>query len=377
MRVAFAMINCNRRDGSARAVNEVVERLADRGHDVHLFARKAEDLALDKITWHRIPGISWPEVADFWTYHQLVNRILARERFDIIHSIGCNTLAANVITIQNIQPAKRKVLRQFERAENISALRRFTRWLYLEITSAAEQKLYTNGRRKVFLPVSKGVEAELRAHYDIRDAIVDIIPNAADPAVFHPITPSERARWRHGVGLGETDTVAIFCGGEWARKGLELAIAATARTPTIKLFVAGDDPDRSRFEAQAAREAPGRVLFGGFRKDVAKALAAADLFLFPSRYEAFSLATLEAAATGLPIIASRINGTEDFIREGENGCFVPLDAGGIAEVLSAVILEPGRLKSMGEAARGTVLENYTWDKVAVRTESAYKRLLGV
>ena len=42
------MINCNRRDGSARAVNEVAERLADRGHEVHLYARKAEDLDLNK-----------------------------------------------------------------------------------------------------------------------------------------------------------------------------------------------------------------------------------------------------------------------------------------------------------------------------------------
>ena len=54
MKIAFSMINCNRRDGSARAVNEVAERLADRGHEVHLFARKAEDLDLGKVRWHRI-----------------------------------------------------------------------------------------------------------------------------------------------------------------------------------------------------------------------------------------------------------------------------------------------------------------------------------
>ena len=47
------MINCNRRDGSARAVNEVAEKLADRGHEVHLFARKVEDLDLNKIRLHR------------------------------------------------------------------------------------------------------------------------------------------------------------------------------------------------------------------------------------------------------------------------------------------------------------------------------------
>ena len=96
------MINCNRRDGSARAVNEVAEKLADRGHEVHLFARKAEDLDLSKIRWHKVPGVGWPEVADFLSYHVKVNRTIPRRYFDIIHGIGCNTLRANVITISRL-----------------------------------------------------------------------------------------------------------------------------------------------------------------------------------------------------------------------------------------------------------------------------------
>lgn len=205
---------------------------------------------------------------------------------------------------------------------------------------------------------------------------MEIVPNAADPSVFHPIAESERAKWRKGVGLAPDDLVAIFSGGEWSRKGLDLAISAAGRTTGLKLFVAGDDADRIRFESQASREAPGRVVFGGFRTDIATAMASSDLFLFPSRYEAFSLATLEAAASGLPVFASRINGAEDFIRDGENGCFVPLDAAGIADVLSAAIRQPDILRAMGGKARETILENYTWDRVAVQTEAAYKRLSG-
>src|SRR5436190_3229128 len=120
LRIAFAMINCNRRDGSARAVNEVAERLADKGHEVHLYARKVEDLDLNRVNWHRIPGPGWPEVVDFGTYHLLVNRILNCSLCDIIHSIGCNTAKANVVTIQNIQPAKKKVLERLARKEAVS-----------------------------------------------------------------------------------------------------------------------------------------------------------------------------------------------------------------------------------------------------------------
>ena len=175
MKVAFSMINCNRRDGSARAVNEVAERLADRGHEVHLYARKAEDLDINKIRWHRIPGPGWPEVADFWTYHVRTNRAIPGRYFDIIHSIGCNTLRANVITIQNIQPAKKKILDRLGSLEKVSLPRRMTRSLYLKVTSDAEHRLYTHrpGRRPpLFLPVSRGVERELRENYDIGPAPV-------------------------------------------------------------------------------------------------------------------------------------------------------------------------------------------------------------
>jgi glycosyltransferase involved in cell wall biosynthesis len=301
--------------------------------------------------------------------------MLAPKSYDIIHSIGCNTRKANVFTIQNIQPAKRKILRQFQAAEKISIFRRFTRWLYLEATSAAEKKLYTRHPAKLFLPVSRGVEAELRAHYDVEGQTVEIIPNGADPAVFCPISNAERTAWRERNGIAANDLLAIFSGGEWARKGLDLAISAVGRTPDLKLFVAGNDPDRARFEDQALREAPGRIVFGGFRADVATAMASADLFLFPSRYEAFSLATLEAAACGLPVIASRINGAEDFIEEGINGCFVPFDAEAIAQILQALIRNPGQLRSMGSSASEKVQKNYTWDRIAARTEDAYRRLL--
>ena len=120
MKIAFSMINCNRRDGSARAVNEVAEKLADRGHEVHLFARKAEDLDLSKIRWHKVPGVGWPEVADFLSYHVKVNRAIPQRYFDIVHGIGCNTLRANVITIQNIQPAKKKILERLGGLEKVS-----------------------------------------------------------------------------------------------------------------------------------------------------------------------------------------------------------------------------------------------------------------
>jgi glycosyltransferase involved in cell wall biosynthesis len=375
------MINCNRRDGSARAVNEVAEKLADRGHEVHLFARKAEDLDLNKIRWHKVRGPGWPEVADFWTYHVKVNRAIPEGYFDIIHSIGCNTLRANVITIQNIQPAKKKILDRLGSLEKISLFRRMTRELYLRVTSNAEYKLYThraNRKPPLFLPVSRGVERELRENYDIGPAPVKIVPNAADLNIFKPISEEQRLAWRQENGLGGEDVVLIFAGGEWVRKGLDLAVRALALVPDrrAKLFVAGDDPAKETLKALAVEcKVSDRVVFGGFRKDVPIALASSDIFLFPSWYEAFSLATIEAAACGLPVLATSINGTEDFIQPGINGDFLKSDPKNIADVINPLIEDLERRREMGRRARRLVEQNYTWDRVTEQTEAAYKEYL--
>lgn len=378
MRIAFAMINCNRRDGSARAVNEVAERLARRGHDVHLFARKAEDIDLGLITWHPVPGMHWPEVADFWTYHSRVDREFDRPDFDIVHSIGPNTSRANVVTIQNIQPAKKIILDGFAKTERVSLARRLTRWLYLRVTSAAEKELYTRKSAPLFLPVSRGVEKELRAYYDIGDAMVRIIPNAADTARFRPLSERDRQAWRRANHLTGDDVIALFSGGEWARKGLDFAIEGVARSTArnLKLFVAGDDADRERFATLAKTLGIGeRVIFGGFRRDMAETMGAADVFLFPSHYEAFSLATIEAAACGLPVLATRINGTEDFIQPGVTGEFLEHDSRQIGRVLDRLAADKSLRLEYGTAGRKLVEEKYTWDRVAEMTENAYADFL--
>lgn len=380
MKIAYAMINVNRHDGSARAVVEVAERLAKR-HDVHLFARNVEDANLDKITWHKIPGLGWPEVADFLSYRWLSKFKLKLQDFDIVHSIGCNAWEANVVTIQNIQPVKARILERLSRNESVSLPRKMTRWLYLKTTSAAERSVYEKGTTRhstMFLPVSKGVCRELKKTYNIGRSSIKIIPNAADIKHFQPSSGEEKQNWRSRNGLKKEDIIAIFVGGEWARKGLDFAIKSVARSKhrNLKLFIAGTDPDEARFRQMAAETGKSeRIIFGGFRKDVAKAIGAADLFLFPSWYEAFSLASIEAAACGLPIVTTHINGTEDFIRPDETGVFIERDPDNIAVVLDEILMFPQRLKKMGKAARKLVESKYTWDQVADETEKAYRELL--
>ena len=376
LRIAYAMINCNRRDGSARALNEVAERIALK-HEVHLFARRAEQIDLSHIRWHKMPGVSWPAVLDFATYHALAEFTIARRNFDIIHSVGPNAMAANVFTIPNIQPAKREVLSKQSEPGRIFIARKFTRWLFLETTTLVEKRAYTHRPLRtppLFLPCSRGVEKELIKHYDIGAAPVRIIPNGADTNIFKPLGEAERELWRRVNGFHPQDIILIFAGGEWTRKGLDIAIQTLGkiRAPTVKLFVAGHDAELRRFRSLACElGVKNRVTFGGFRRDMAVALGAADIFFFPSRYEAFSLATIEAAACGLPLVASCINGTEDFITPGETGYFIEHDADHAAKVLQPLLENRDLRKTMGDSALKLVRAHYTWDRVAEMTEEAY------
>ena len=317
MRIAYAIINHNKREGTSKAIAEVAERLAGR-HEVHIFSRTAEGVNLEGIRWHRIAGPSYPHVAEFLGYIVPCAVALGRQKFDVVHAAGAVYAHADIYTIQNIQPAKRRVLRSFEDREDISVLRRLTRRAYLDVTSAWERKAYERERAKqpCFLPVSSGVERELKSYYQIGDALCSVVPNAADVERFKPLTAERRVAVRASFGLDETDFVCAFSGGEWRRKGLDLAIRALGALArkNVKLLVLGRD-DRKQEFVQLARNCgvESQVFFGGFQARVEEPLACADVFLFPSRYEAFSLATLEAAACGLPVVAPRLNGTVDFI----------------------------------------------------------------
>ena len=90
---------------------------------------------------------------------------------------------------------------------------------------------------------------------------------------------------------------------------------------------------------------------------------------------AFSLATIEAAACGLPVVATRINGTEDFIKPGVTGEFIEHDAEQMASVLRPLVDDAELRRKMGNSGRLLVEQQYTWDRVAAMTEEAYSEYL--
>jgi glycosyltransferase involved in cell wall biosynthesis len=100
-----------------------------------------------------------------------------------------------------------------------------------------------------------------------------------------------------------------------------------------------------------------RAAFLGPRHDIDRLFKAADAFLLPSRSEGMSNALLEAMACGLPVLATRVSGTEGLVKDGEDGLlYAPGDFAGLRQALDRLILEPGLREKLGKAAREKVKE---------------------
>lgn len=223
--------------------------------------------------------------------------------------------------------------------------------------------------------VSQEIRQELMAHGFGPERIVDI-PNGVDAVRFAP--PLDPVIGRSVAGL-DVDTV-LFLGRLDLEKGLDVALAAWAqvvrRRPGVQLVLAGAGPSEATLKAQAGQLGLGdTVRFLGVSATPEALLKGSDVFLLPSRSEGMSNALLEAMATGLACVATRIGGNLELLRHGENGLLVrPDDAESLAHSLLGLLDDPGLRRRLGAAAREDVLERYALPRVAQRYSELYTRL---
>ena len=197
-----------------------------------------------------------------------------------------------------------------------------------------ERSCYRANRTAVFACVSEGVAAEMREHFpDARERIV-AIQNGVDTELFAPgRRAGEAAALRATLGISSEQLVAAFVGGEWERKGLAALIGALATAPAWEVLVAGGG-DEERYRALArSLGVEQRVHLLGVTRDVQLVYQLADALVFPSSYEAFSLVTLEAAASGLPILATPVSGVRELIEDGRSGFLISQEPSVIGERL--------------------------------------------
>lgn len=358
-------------------MERVFAELIRRAHSEFRLIVIARELAPDLralVEWRRIRVPPRPFPLLFSLFYFLAGIRLSRTSADLIHTLGA--LVPNRADLASVHfcHAGFRAANVRESRGSRPLIRRLNSHLSRALGLTAERWSYGNGRIPVLAAVSVGVARELHHHYPC--ARIHVTPNGVDLDRFRPDVEA-RLKSRRAEGIGEGEVVALFVGGDWDHKGVSIAIEALAcaRSRSLRLWIVGRG-DEDRFCAYARRLGVAeRVRFFGVRSDAERFYQAADVFVLPSRYEAFPLVLLEAAACGVPVVATRVNGVEELVGEHEGGLIVDRTAEAFGEALAQLGADAGRRARMGEAARRRA-STYSWDRSAASVLAIYRELLG-
>ncbi len=357
--------------GMERVLAELVMGLRRRHHEVTVIAYECDLPDSAGVSFHRVPGPSRPFLFAYPWFMLYGSLAVRRWRRGVVHATGAIVAhRVDVIAVHYchqvgvVTPSRRS-------------------WLYRAHTAAmgfvlrtAESLCFRANTSARFVCVSEGVADEIREHYPELAARVTTIYNGVDTEMFAPGVHREEARaLRERLGIPAQRHVAAFVGSEWQRKGLAVAIEALALAGEWDLIVVGAG-DRAHYEGLANGLGVGeRVHWLGVRDDVQVIFELAHAFVLPSSYETFSLVTFEAAASGLAILATPVNGVRELIEEGRNGFLVTQEPRVIAERLGQLSSDPVLRARLGDAARDSAL-GFSWDQMVAEHEDLYARIAG-
>jgi glycosyltransferase involved in cell wall biosynthesis len=243
----------------------------------------------------------------------------------------------------------------------------------------------------LYLAVSAPLADSLLA-YGVSPTRIVRVSNGLDMTRFRPAAAGEQERLRRALDLPVDGVVILFVGFFSVDKGPHVLfdawrrIAAGAGDGSSLVYVGATE---SRYYEVDATLAPGirktaqregltgRIVFAGETPTIEEYYRAADVFVFPTRREAFGMALVEAMASGLACIASRIPGvTDDIVDEGKTGLLVePHDVGALSAALSRVLTDRPFADRLGHAAREAVAARFAIERTARLTLDAYRQLL--
>jgi len=199
----------------------------------------------------------------------------------------------------------------------------------------------------------------------VEDSKILVIPNGIDPDSFHP----------HRYSTEPRHIMMIACLRE--EKRIDVLVRAIPRIltryPNAQLTLAGDGTCRDALSTLVQELGVAKhVRFLGHRDDVPALLEQADVFVLPSRSEAFPNSIMEAMAAGVAVVASDVGGIPELVRDGETGRLVPP---GNVEALSSALLDllanPRQMEEFGRAGRRTIEQTYSFDRMVDQFQTLY------
>jgi phosphatidylinositol alpha-1,6-mannosyltransferase len=380
LRVWVLTPELHRRGGTERSVAEEVERWRER-FDLRLYTMRAQGVDLDGIPVRRIPWLPGPHVLRYgwWFMANRAARWWDARRLgppDAVHSPGVNALDAtsmsvHVIFARHWESAGRRVLAELRRpGQVLSAVHRMFLWAVLR---RLERRVYS-GPATVWA-LSSGQARELEARFRRPPGSVSVVSQGVDVTAF---TPENRAALRSASRdrlAVSASRVLLLVANDVHGKGVDSALAALRLLPgDVVLAIAGlADPGMVKVWSRLYGVVD-RVLLWAHGDDMMERYAAADVLVAPSREDAFHQPTMEALASGLPVVVSSGAGVAELLEDGRHALVLddPEDprelAGHVARVLEDAALA-ARLAREGRL----LAKRHTWDRSVALGASLVER----
>ncbi len=348
-------------------VADLTRALAERGHAIYLAVRPDSPLRAPLAgviaSWHEMPlrnSLDLPSIraiTELIQQHniQLVHAHMGRDY--LVAAIACRKAARAklVLTRHHYLPLKKN---------------RLYRWFLQDVAAV--------------IAVSESVRRSIVERLELPEERVITIPNWVDPMRFKPL---DREAARSLFRLQANQVVACI-GQITPAKGQEEFIRAASRIShlrqDVEFVIAGEERETEQLFTKHLLELSNtlgisrRVHFLGHVHYVPELLAAIDVVVVPSWDEGFSLVTVEAMAARKPIIASRVGGITDIIKDGSNGALIPArDPKAMADKLMLMLMDSSLRMRLGEQAQRDAFTYFGRDNIIDRIEALYFEVLGI
>jgi len=377
MRVGLVLQHFDpRRGGLEQWSVRFAERLAARGHEVHVVARMFGGGGRSApVVPHRIDGAETP-----LRFAEEAQAKLSSLALDVIHDMGagwhCDVFHPHGGSWHSITERKlslmRPGLRELKRGLNV-LLPRHRRYRALMARQYADHG-------QIMLALSQSVAEDFRRFHRVPEERIRVVYNGVDVERFSPEHRGRyRASLRRGLGIDDDTVLALIVAHNFRLKGVPTMLRAMQRfgrgPRPVRLVVVGGKR-LWRWRLRAARLGVGRLVdFIGPVDDPVPYYAAADLYVHPTTYDTCSLVVLEAAASGLPVVTSRLNGVAELL-EHETDALLLRDPTNVDELAGTMqaLFDDSRRFELGAAARRTALR-HPLDRNVEQVLAVYEEIL--
>jgi glycosyltransferase involved in cell wall biosynthesis len=379
--------------GTGAYVYYLSHSLQKLGHNVHVVARHSEDAedTVDGIKVHYRRGAG-NALTRYWRFarsaSKKIEELNKQVGFDVIHAnlplvpsfaIPKDSAKALVCAVHSTWKGEAIVTRQSNPKElnpNEKMMLRFNR-----VLRSYETKLMN--RSDALIAVSRYTVGELTGLYGIEEEKIHVIYNGVDINKFKP--RPDRAELRRKFGLEEEKKIVLFVGRLYHRKGLEILLHSIPPViqefGDVKFAISGTGykkKEQSLRELAKQLDIEDYVTFLGYVPDekLPDLYSASDIFVLPAIYENFPFAILEAQATGLPVISTKVGGIPEFLADKENGFLIdPGDPAQLTQRVLTLLQDPKLAGEMGRRGRKLIEEKFAWRLITVQVTDLYSKLL--